>query len=292
MRRRVLHKIKEDYFPDFTGYNMTRLFSFFKPAQATIDYAMIIYDSVGARSLYVFFDNKNEISLNSPLSVTTTPTSEVLGDLVIGTINIEATSVFCLISGLQLSKTTFGAYLVENGVLCTRSGRTCLRIPPSTVGGFVGSALSELNNSFTSLAKHYNANVIGFNWGSIIQASTSTFATYRHWRPKDDAASALFYRGGSTNYVINSIGTASDQSINTIGAVNKNVEMSYYENGSLLDTLAISGNLSNNSNFVIAKRYSESIGFNGDIQLVGISTDVFDATKANDFNTILNKYFK
>lgn len=291
MKRRLLHKL-DNGFPDFSQFGMTRLFAFFKPNQATIDYALKIYDSVGDRTLYVFFDDNKEISLDSPLSTTTTPTSEVLGDLVIGSVNIEATSIFCLISGVEATRTAFGAYLVLNGVLCTRNGRVCLRIPDATVGGFVAPAFTELNNSFTSLAKHYNADTLNFSWGAIIQASATTFATYRHWRPTDSSGTILSYRGGTTTYELNPTTTAFAQSLNTIGAVEKNVEMTFYQNGLFVDSIAISGNLSNNTNFVIAKRYAESDGFYGDIQLVAISTQVFDATKAFNFNKIINNYFQ
>lgn len=280
------------FIPDFAGYGLTRLFALFKPPQATIDYALKIRDEAGARDLYVFFDPNGEISLNSPLSVTTTPTAEMLGDLVIGTINIEILSIFCLISAIELTQEGSGGHIVWGGQLVVEGGKAGIRQNDSidTNGFKRAGGLTEFNGNFSTLAYGKNNASGGFNWQPMLQTNLTTWATYQHQHTPTADGHTRFRNTGGTTYATDFTGLSSTSKKVTVSTVNKNVELKAYTEGVLTGTIAITGNLSNNKGLTIYRHYT-AIGGEGIKQTVAVFNRTLTPTEVQELTDIINAYY-
>jgi hypothetical protein len=283
---------KKSILPDFTGYGLTRLFALFKPIQATINYPIKIHDAVGNRDLYVFFDTNNEISLDSPLSVTTTPTSEVLGDLVVGTVNIEVISIFCIISGIEC--TGDGGFIVINGELVTDEGKAAIFKSDSTKG-YSHTALSDFNSNAATFYKAKNSG--GNSPSSIIHTSTNiygwrhTISTYAN-REIARYRKANFTAGGVNITVINRL--LKDVSYYSLVTVDKTAEtFKLYLDGVYQSTRSLSAMSPvqcNNNTFLLLKGLNTD-GFIGYFNCCAVINRTATEAENLEIKSLLDKYF-
>ncbi|TXK78681.1 hypothetical protein [Mesonia sp. K4-1] len=280
--------------PDFSGYNLARLFALFKPAQATIDYPIKIWD--GGVEKYVFFDNKKRISLESNLSTSTTPSIEKLKDIITPTSDIRVSSLFCLISGEEYVERVFPSgntfvFLVRNGEIVKEGKNTALYFEDES-SGFIGSKVDAIDGSFSSLTK---LNALSSNrFGFVFSTSESNFKGFRHQYVDGFDYQIRYWTTPNNNGFLDNTTTEIFQNTSHFSAFTASlgVEMSLYIDSIHQETKSVSGDVLDNLDFLIGAGYDTGRGLRDtNFQFGAIASGVLTPFEISDFNSKLNELF-
>lgn len=282
--------------PDYSGYNITRMYSLFKTSLSTINYAIKIEDEAGTPLVrYVFFDDNGEISMNSKVSVTTTIGSDSLQYFVDNdaTGDLSVIEWFCNITAHSVT-TAGGQLIIYDVALITNNGKVSITTKSGTGERFRGSALSEI-----APANDWTISTVTSHGGSsrviLISTLKTTGGTQARFTIVADRLSSkdiVFYRNtGATNYFLDYISQEDtfDQKRITVTYDAAN-EMKGYYNSVIQDTTSIAG-VYTNEFFIIGHDLNAAAPFQGQLQCVIVHDAILGATSVGNLDTLLNEYF-
>lgn len=277
--------------PTLTGLGIQTLYAPFKSDLATIDYyCKIIKSDLTGSTYYVFFDDNNEISLSSKVSVTTTPNTETLGDIV-GVDTWNATAIYDQITGNELIETQSGvATLVQGGIVNIENNRPALKM--NGIGSFEGSPDATINSnvahSIYTLASAAPTSSVG------VMFSSSDTSTYRLQIYIDKRTAKLIHLVkdlSDTTYSSTYLTTqAIDDQRRLVFTNNPQDNFKSYWNKVLQDTTTY-GQTYTNDIMRIGAGTNNSTDFNGEFQVLATLNKEMTQTEINELDDKFNEYF-
>lgn len=286
--------------PDFSGYNLTRIYATFKTSEATIDYALKIENSDGSDSRYVFFDEAGEISSTSKISTTTTPhaTQDVqywVDNLMSGTA-AYVSSIFCQITAHELSQGTSASANIYNttGGYVTKNGKPAIRL--NGIDGFYGTALSELNdgNSYTVNSVTSQVGAVGTEVGLVFATNQNTgpsnAARQTMLNDNRSAKTLAFFRNTTpTNYTVSLDSPNPTTNQKRLGITLSGTTLTGYYNGSSQTDVETIAGTQGNLEFILGSQGAAHL--DGQFQFLGIHDSALSGANMSNFDSVLDEYF-
>lgn len=277
--------------PDFSGYNITRFWSFYKTNLASLQYAIRIRrsDSVGNFS-YVFWDDLALISSDSFINNTTTKPSS--GNTIA---TLEATGNdhyvqdwYCQITGHSVSGSTLKNIIIESSALTEKDSRISLKLLGT--GGMEGTALTELGSAtdFTvyMLVSSDTTGIKGvFSITGTTGGDNDNFSMYLD---KNVSKRGAIYRASGVNYTADNLSAISDTDTHILTAsVNRTSgDLDFYLDGVIQNNVSIA-NETINDVLMFFDRFVRDIPITGNANSVVIASEAHNATEVLELSTKL-----
>lgn len=291
--------------PDFSGFNITELFSVFKTSEATSDLCFRIYRNGVDTARYVFYDAGGEISATSQVSTTTTAdeatTLQDLFDSGTGTDFYTISEWYCQITGAKLdnSGTLLNApRLAENTTINTTNSKPAVKFTGATdcyfdknAGGF--SSLDTGNSfSISTVSNNSSSSSLGVvvsNNRTIATSNDSRIAQYND-RGVNKYVSLIRNTGG-TNYLrsVNSVhNNASQKRLTTV--LSGTTKSNYFNASVQTSTATITGSWVNDNFSIGAQRVGATL-LTGNVQFVAVHSVAVSSGNVTSLDGKLNDYF-
>lgn len=197
--------------PDFSGFSFYNILALWAVDGYVVNHPIKVrvHDGVmyTSNEHYVFFDANNEISLDSKVSETTTPTAISLGDLV-GSDSADVTTWIDIRQGevlslVAVSGTTVGkAEIISSGSLVTKAGKPGVRMNGAWYESNVNSPKIRGTQSFTLILLSTQEETEGVSsaLGVIGPDDTARFCVVHDERPTIHRIGFARYIGNAVNY--------------------------------------------------------------------------------------------
>lgn len=279
---------------DFSGLNITDIYSVLKSNLATIDYfCKIIKSDLTGSEYYVFYENNDEVTMNSKVSTSLVPSATTLGDLTAGS-TWNVVSFYGQITGHEMVQSGNAiATLVQNGVLNTKNGKASIQFKNVQDGCYEGFKVSTIDSNVNHSISSVFASDASETVGVIL--TTSNTSTYRLQLYMDKRVGKLI------SFIKDLVGTTissnylAQQDNNNqkrlVVTVDPQVEFKSYYNSVLQDTDAFTSTYTNDILRVGAGTSRTTAFSNGHFQFLSFSDNTLNQTQVNDLDTKLNNFF-
>ncbi len=292
--------------PDFSGFNITKMWTTFKSSEATVNhYARISRNGLetAGNIMYAFYDQYAIPSMDGQVSSTTTEDEDTtLREwLLSGSLSDDyyIHSYYCQITGDEIEhqsgSLTSAPYFVQNNNLKTRNLTPALKFQGIANSFLDRTALPELANGEDFTVITITQQSVGTNTYVILNTRTSTGGTnsrFMHFNRGDNANAVLFRNTGSTSYVgtLLATNTSTDQR-ELINTAENAVELKTYLTGVLQDTDVITGDFDNQT-FMVGSGPSGTFLFDGMYQGTIVCDAILDQTAITNIGVKLASVFQ
>lgn len=294
--------------PNFSGVGLTRIWSLFKTSEATINYCIEISRNgltTTANTRYVFYDDDGEISRDSKVSNTTTPTAEDLGtfmDAGVGTDDFMITDWYCQITAFRLfinSAATGAPYIAIDTALLTKNGRIYVNFRGTAncyFDSFTGAGVSELDDgnscSITTVSHNDDSNAIGTILSSNTLVGTSNAARITLYNDtRTNKAHSQIRNTGGTSYVVSLDSQQNSTNQKRISQTLSSTTLTgYYNATAQADVETITGSWVND-NLQVGTQNDGAQLLTGGVQFIGIHNSGISSGTVTTLDGKLNDYF-
>lgn len=284
---------------DLDGFGLVHDFSFLKSSKSMVNYCALFIGWTGSTNqggaFYVYFDDNNELSMNSKVGTISAPSSETLQQRYDSTgWNYMCTHIICNITSHAVAMPN--NYIMEGGVLNTLKGKPAIKCRGlSGSSGNPVSALDYTNDHTVHAIGSSNMDAANAGFVSTVQNYTGVpFSRYEVVMQRSTTARITVLRSSAaTTYQGNYITQQNHGDQRRLSAsYESGVEMNVYFNTVHQETVALLATTEYvNTALIFATAPDSGNKLDGYFQAVRIRSDKSVALDVTALDSRLNDYY-
>ncbi len=285
---------------DFSGWNLTHIWSLFKTSEATIPYCLKVAPSGNTSDpdyKYWFYDNNGEISVSSQVSTTTTADESTTVQEMFdgaGSLNWHIEHWYDQITATSVVWAAGGSAprIAEANIITTKNSKQSVKYV--SAGSSSASGVSTLDSgndwSVTSVTNNDGGTAQGIVMATN-KTDTSDYFTMTNDNRTNKDLSILKDNVGTTIRADDSSqhNTSNQKRLTT--TMDASANMQAYYNGSAADAVDASSQTGYTNDGLAIGHVGTAAVLTGNVQFIGLHNIILTGTNVTDLDALLDTYF-